>query len=205
MAIERKAIVWPPDYLKSHSSEHKFFDYFVSRVSPAFQDDAYQLELRTRDVHGNNKYLKHLAQEIADAVVARRAQVIETGAIYSSHPIEWCFRQTQEYERGDDTPKNGVGISLKDPMKRLLRSHDESLTAHGRIARTVDKLLAKAAIKFVDYPDCLRVVVLEAYGYNLLPTDQDIEQIIQSAVWPLSVDQIWFPRGETMASECGKN
>jgi hypothetical protein len=196
MVIERKAIVWPPDYLQSHNSEHKFFGYFVPRVSPAFQDDAYQLELRTRDVHGNKEYVKHLAREIADAVLTRRAQVIEAGAIYSSHPIEWCFRQIQEYERDDDTPKNGVGVSLKDPLRRLPRSHDELPRVHKRIAQTVDKLLAKAAIKFVGYPNCLRVVVLEAYGDNLLPTDEDIEQIIQSALWPSNIDQIWLAEPE---------
>jgi hypothetical protein len=184
MVIERKAIVWPPNYLKYHRSEHDFGDCFVSQVSPLFQDNAYLLEIDTKHLRGNKAHLQRLAQQIAKMVIARQAQIIETGAIYSSRPIRWCFRQVQEYERDSDTPEKGVGVAWLSEDK-----NDEAEKAQQGIAVILDGFLNRVSLKFANYPDCLRIFVLEAYG-DL--TDNDIEQSVQNAALPQNVDQIWL-------------
>jgi len=38
VVIERKVIVWPPDYLKFLRSEREFCDSFLAKVNPSFQE-----------------------------------------------------------------------------------------------------------------------------------------------------------------------
>jgi len=126
-------------------------------------------------------------------VRARQAQVIQTGAIYSSRPINWCFRRVPEYERDSDTPEKGVGVKFNEPMIWLSESNDDkSAKARQGITVILDDFLNRASLKFAGYPDCLRIFVLEAYGDNWIVTDDDIEQAIQNAVLPQNVDKIWL-------------
>lgn len=185
MVIERKAIVWPRNYLKYHRSEHDFSDSFTPQVSPLFQDDTYLLEISTKHLRGNKAYLQDLAKQIAKMVIAQQAQIMETGATYSSRPIRWRFRQVQEHERDSDTPEKGVGIAWLSENK-----NDEAEKAQQGISVIIDDFLNEASLKFTDYPDCLRILVLEAYGD--LNEDNVVEQSVQKAVLPQNVDQIWL-------------
>ncbi len=196
MVIERKAIVFPPNYLKHHHSEHEFGNHFVAKANSAFQDDLYMLEINTNDVHRSKKDLRDLAEQIAKSVIANQQEVRYTGEIYSSQPLRWCFRRLSKYERDEDAPEKGVGVYFSEPWSLPEENRDQSSIARKQVADQLNKLLAETAVKFANYSDCIRILLLEVYGDDMLLNDGDVDGIITSAKLPQNIDQIWVAAPE---------
>jgi len=205
MVIERKAFPWSLDYIRLHQLEHEFMDHFTSIVSPAFQDDAYMLGISASHLPNRKKQIRNIAQQVAEAVMERRGQILGTGQVSSNQPVPWRFGHLSNFEYDESTPRRGVGVMINDPwiMFRDLKSHvlelpDENTLMEIRqaIREKLEELLGKVEPKFRDYPRCLRVLLLEIYGDDLSLDFISIDEIIQTVDLPLNIDQVWIAEPE---------
>lgn len=205
MVIEQKGFPWPSDYIRFHQLEHEFGNYFTSMINSAFQDDVYLLGISAKHLRNSKKQVKSIAQQIAEAVMEKRGQIYNTGQVFSAQPVPWRFWRLSELERDESTPERGVGVMINDPwiMFQDLQSHilelpNENTLVEIRqaIREKLEELLVKVELKFKDYPNCLRVLLLEVYGDDLSLDFISIDEIVQAVDLPLNIDQVWIAEPE---------
>ncbi|MBE2202260.1 MAG: hypothetical protein IAE79_26860 [Anaerolinea sp.] len=205
MVIERKGFPWPSNYIRFHQLEHEFGNCFTSKINLAFQDDVYLLGISARHLRKNKKQVENIAQQIAEAVMEKRGQISSTGQVFSAQPVPWRFWRLSEFERDENTPECGVGVMMNDPwiMFQDLQSHilelaDENTLAEisQTIRQKLEKLLVKVELKFKDYSNCLRVLLVDIYGDDLSLDFIFIDEIIQTMDLSLNIDQIWIAEPE---------
>ncbi len=193
MVIEHKVIVCPNDYLKFHRTEHEFGDFFFERLDLAsFKDNLYILELNSKQLRGNKREIKKMAHQIADSVAKYHDRIVETGGIKSSIPIPWIFREIINGEVDEDAPDVGVGIQFVEPSV-VFDAHFEELLHEARagLLSQLEKKLNDTSVKFQNYADCLKILVIEVHGDSDLLIGNDIEELLKVVKIPSNIDQIW--------------
>lgn len=196
MVIESKKIVYPADYYKKHRHFHDFFksfeSFYVRNLKPVLSQDIYEIGINENALYQNNKQKLPL---ICKQIVSHVLQHIEEFHIYnkisSTEPIPWCFRRVPENERDDESYKSGLWLS--GSAKPLLYRFETLTEAEEEIAKELAKHLSITDIKFKDYANCLKILVIEICGDILsIPAPEVIVEIIENATIPSSVDQIWL-------------
>lgn len=92
MVIERKVIVWPPDYLKYHRWEDWFMHLVAERLSSDFGDGLFVVEVPTTAVRGSKGGIRQYADRIAGQVLANKKLALRPRGIGGRSPIPWRFR-----------------------------------------------------------------------------------------------------------------
>jgi hypothetical protein len=67
--IERKAVVWPPDALKFHRTEHEFTDRVRENLRDHSWDKLYELKVHLESLRGNKTEIKSMADAISDSII----------------------------------------------------------------------------------------------------------------------------------------
>jgi hypothetical protein len=156
------------------------------------------------------KQVRDIAQQIAEAVMERRGQILGAGQIFSNQPVPWRFGHLSNFEYDESTPRRGVGVMINDPwiMFRDLKSHYVKLPDEEQLEKTcqamrekLEELLTEVKLKFKNYPDCLRVLLMEIYGSDLLLDLISIDEIAETLNLPLNIDQVWVAEPEWISEE----
>ncbi|MBN3963594.1 hypothetical protein [Nostoc sp. NMS8] len=203
MVIECKKIVYPPKYYEKHRHFHYFFkdfyDSYNRDLKPILPQDVYEIGINENVLYQNKK---QKFPSISNQIVAHVLQHIEefhvSNQISSAEPIPWGFRRVPENERDDESYKSGLRLSSS--AKSLSYQFDKLPEAEEEIAKELAKHLSNTDIKFRDYANCLKILVIEICGDILsIPSPEVIVEIIENATIPSSVDQIWLadPQDET--------
>lgn len=196
MVIECKKILYPRDYYEKHRHFHDFYEYFeesyVRDLKPVLAQDMYEIGINENALYQNKK---QKFTSISNQIVAHVLQHIDefhiSNTISSLEPIPWCFRRVPENERDDESYKSelrlsGSAKSLSYQLKTLAEAEEE-------IAKQLVKHLSNTDIKFKDYANCLKILVIEICGDILsIPSPEVIVEVIENATIPSSVDQIWL-------------
>ncbi|MGA9381075.1 MAG: hypothetical protein WBV73_20110, partial [Phormidium sp.] len=111
------------------------------------------------------------------------------GEIRSLVPMPWCFQSLPVIERDENTPNSGISIcEWRTPISDL-----EFYKAAKYVENEISRLIKKAEPKFINYADCLRILVLELCGdIDLIPDPWAIAESIHKAPKPANIDQIWI-------------
>ncbi|TET44164.1 hypothetical protein E3J62_11110 [candidate division TA06 bacterium] len=192
MVIERKILVWPPDYVRRHNLEHEFSDLFISLVKGAFEEDLYALEVSTKYLCGDKQGVKDMARQIADKVLESVRHVCSSKDISARCPLPWRFGRLPDFLRDESTPDKGVGVYFLGPPDLFEVDSIERSQARDGLSRQLQEVLVQVESKFGAYDDSLRVLILEVYGNNTCLSDSDVEDAICKAALPPCVSQIWL-------------
>jgi hypothetical protein len=182
MVIERKSIVWPPNYIHRHRLEHDFAELIWKKTHDSFRDGAYKLTLNGREFDLlSSKVIQEAGQEIGDIVSRLNPTSLP---IRSAKPIKWSFRRVQPGEEEDERP----GVIVVHEQTMTLEDTDDADARVGTSSEMKAQLEAAAA-KFEGYSQCRRLVLLDFYGTNLW--EDDIPVLLEGITIPIVIDEVW--------------
>ena len=205
IVIECKSVVWPSDYFRNHDNEHHMGNYLFKSLGDAFRDAAYQLTISEESLDGKkqsevDEYAERIAQEISS-----RETDAKSRGIGSSEPIPWSFRPLGSHEIYEGDPTTG------NQVRYLGKVHfwDGPLSTSSRVrgseagyAEEFQRTLERAAPKFEEYADCLKMLLVRFCGEGSgILSEDDVLEIIKSATQPNLIDQVWLAQ-EDWVSEC---
>ncbi|MEH2079086.1 MAG: hypothetical protein V7K89_03450 [Nostoc sp.] len=196
MVIECKKIVYPHDYYKKHRHFHDFYKYFedsyVRDLKPVLSQDMYEIGINENALYQNkSQKFTSISNQIVTHILQHIDKFHISNQISSLEPIPWCFRRVPENERDHESYKSGLRLS--GSAKSLSYQFETLAEAEEEIAKELAKHLSITDIKFKDYANCLKILVIEICGDILsIPAPEVIVEIIENATIPSSVDQIWL-------------
>jgi hypothetical protein len=192
MVIERKSVAWPADYIERHAAEHELTNLIARQAGDRFHDNCYVLELSDMDLEQLNVGgLKKVGKELGNVVAQLRKSDLP---VRGKKPVRWAFRKAYF---GEHDGYFGIVISMTKSMGR--ESVDASESAKIGTASALRRRLEEAALKFSDYADARKVVLLDFYGTEL--DEEDIPPLLDRGAVPNSIDEIWMSVRDWVSDE----
>ncbi len=136
-------------------------------------------------------------------VIAGRQGVRGSAAIGDDRPFPWRFGRVSEQSREENASETGVGVhvhssnDLDDDPQGAVRRVEE---AYAETKKVLEQRLAEGALKFVTYPNCLRVVVLEFYGDRSLLDEDDSKRMLAEVELPALIDEVWVAQHDWISA-----
>ena len=188
IVIERKAVVWPDDYLRYHSKEHLLYDRVANLPGAGFNDSTYELTFHADDLKGKLKSnVKGIARQIVEEVVSNFDMAKSARGIGGRTPRRWGFRPLAPYEIDGLHPTHGIRADVR--LAEFNHSRETELEGFAeRFCREANK----AGKKYDEYPNCLKLLVVQFVGEGSSLMDEDIIEIIKTARIPNEIDQVWL-------------
>jgi hypothetical protein len=179
MVIERKAVVWPPNYLHRHQLEHDFANTIWQNTQASYRDATYELSVNSREF---DRLDRKQIQEVGNQIVSAIAELDPNQLpIRSRTPLRWSFRKVPAGELENESA--GIIVSHQQSM-----SLDDDDARAGTTSQTQIQLEAAAA-KFSNYSKCRRLVLLDFYGTDL--GEDDIPGLLKYLTIPSEIDEVW--------------
>jgi len=186
MVIERKTVCWPADYIRGHKGFHRLCKELSSRFSGRFRGSPGAIVF--------NESALSRVRDWSNTITELCSQ-IEAGKFQGSKPFPWRIMTAAElgYIHGE---VDGLGVemisdsdlSFMDDPAQYGKARRTALEGFAQACR---KALKKASVKFSNYPNCLRVVLLQFLGDNSCLFDEDIERLVLECVRPEYCDELW--------------
>ncbi|MDE2966129.1 MAG: hypothetical protein OXS30_01395 [Chloroflexota bacterium] len=198
IVIERKSVVWPPDYLSDHRNMHDLRAMVESRIAHLpglLSEDIYQLRVHSSSLDKKKQTeIERIAEGIAGTVVARESAARRRKGLSDHLPIPWWFGPVPDWDREETTPKRGLGIYVEGPL--LPRpGYDyakERRRAVDGVSQELAKRIEKASQQLRLYPGRLRMLMLQFVAEPDTPLcDDDFVGSVQAATLPDGIDQVW--------------
>jgi hypothetical protein len=191
MVIERKSVVWPPDYILKHNNEHSFAETVWKATSGWYNDACYELIVFAEQMEElDSKTVNAIANEISSRLAHLDSSGIPTRG---NSPVDWVFCRADTQEHGD---RRGIVVSYQ--RRATFKDFLEDNAREGT-ASAIEKELSAAALKFVSYSDARRVVLLDFYGTKLW--EQDIPPLMLTLTVPSNIDEVWMSKRDWVSEE----
>jgi hypothetical protein len=192
MVIERKSIVWPPNYIHRHRLGHDFAELIWTKTHGLFRDAAYILTLDSREFDVlSRKVIMDAGQEIGGVI----GQLEPTDLpVRSAKPIRWSFRTVHPGEEEDD--RRGIVVTHMQPMTLQDNGDAEARTG---TSLQMEAQLEAASAKFETYSHCQRLVLLDFYGTDLW--EDDIPALLEAIAVPIVIDEVWRTIGDWISAD----
>lgn len=192
MVIERKSVVWPPDYAKKHKKDHAFMSVLSEQLNPFFQDASYALEVDGSEVDtGNDSQVTAAAKQIATSILSARGSG-NVDRLRGNVPIRWIFGPSDEWEF-----RRGVTIIVRSHRSLFDLGHSEQAIQGARAE--LAKQLAKTTPKFAEYGSCMRTVVVQFYGEDF--SKEQVEEMVSRLAVPSGIDQLWMAYSDPVSDD----
>lgn len=193
MVIERKRIVYPPDYYQKHRIFHDFWNHFrasyYKKLEPQLQKDIYEICISHDSLctYAKRGGLAKVSSSIVEHIINQIETLNISDVISSDVPIPWSFYRVIDSDLSNET---GLRIFCQINIERSISDLEN---AKEGIGNQFSKQLSEANEKFQGYEDCLKVLILEICGNIFsMPSFEDILSIINAANISPSIDQIWL-------------
>lgn len=115
LVIERKNLVWPPDYAVGHNNGHFLADRITDGLRNVISDDAYEIHLDFC-VSGSSEELETFARQIIETVRTRLSEIRAGAVVGGSEPgRRWrLFRGDKGLRAFENNPETGLGFHWGD-------------------------------------------------------------------------------------------
>jgi hypothetical protein len=156
LVIERKNLVWPPEYAVGHKNHHFLVDLVTEGLRDLISDDAYELQLELAiSVEGGIRRIRGL---ITQTVRARFAEIRGGMSVGSTQAgRRWAFWRGDKQERTfEGASETGLGFHWDVPT-----SGDSSGKPPDGFLKEVARLFGACVPKFKPYMDARRILVIE--------------------------------------------
>lgn len=188
LVIERKSVIWPPDFAQLHATSHEVCGIVDAALGPVLEPNrAYRLTLRD-DLRGPRKELQAYARRIGRAIADRLDAVHNGTALRARWPNrEWSFLEEPVSERDFTEPSTGLIVEFKVRTSEL----DVGEVSAGLVSE-FERLLVAAARKFEEHAAARRILVLDPYADVRWSTDDTWRKLLASVVVPAPIQEIWI-------------
>lgn len=186
LVIERKNLIWPPDYAQMHDSVHMVERIVGAKITPhLILGQAYEFAMPDR-ISGAIPKIRLHAERVGEMIVSNLAAVHE-GKTVRSRTVgrEWSFRMEDCHEREWDEPPDGIRWIFNGRMSPL----DWGEIPRG-LADELIRMLDSASRKFASHSSAKRLLVIDFHG-DLRHPSMFIEQLLAAVTIPSNVDEIW--------------
>lgn len=194
MVIEQKSIIWPENKGPKHKVFHQVADEVLDTLNQQFRGRPYVIEFM-RDVALKNENRDALIKEIIDISKAHITAINAGKRKGSNKIIPWIIYEDKEgiYEHDGiafvERITSSIGISIY-----------EDKIAYQGICRLTKKTLERAVIKFEEYQEDIKLVLLSYYCDGMIGAE-DVKGIINEIEVPESIDQLWVEDEEYINEE----
>lgn len=187
LVIERKSLVWPPEYVVGHKNDHFLRDLVIEGLTDLTSDDAYELNLEPA-VSGTKEELQEFARLIIETVRARFLE-IRSGMEVGSTQVgrRWAFwRGDGSDRRFQNAPETGLGIHWEIPQ-----SEDVGRKRPEEFLKEASRLFGACVAKFEPYMDARRILVIEQFGDIRYMGAWWWKRVLEIAAPPPAITEIW--------------
>lgn len=196
VVIERKSVVWPPDFLSDHSKLHLLGDILHSRLSAIFDDGLYQLQLNESAFRViKKKQIIKFADKIIKSILSQETYVKAENVIRYRTPFPWVFRRLNFNEIDEDTPNKGICVlsmsssDFLDDPEIFQQSLNE---ARSGFSDAFLKAAQNANKKFYEYPTARKLFLVQFHGDSQFILDEDLLKIIKNTELPDQIHEVWY-------------
>lgn len=203
VVIERKSIVWPENFLSEEANGWLLANELEAKIGKHFADQAYELHLSASALRGKSK---KQVRTIADLMVGKIIPYLEVatseGGLGSKEPFPWWLGQACDFDDDPTTPKQGIGVIISDSADRF---YDRKLREAAKVEyeSRFQKAAISAAKKLAQYPDAVKIFVVQFHGYSDLIFRDDLLNMIKLSTLPSEIDEIWYADEEPISEyEC---
>lgn len=191
LAIERKSLVWPPDYVRDHATEHEFGGAINRGLGQHFKGHRCVLSL-PRGIRAGKYLRRSHAARIAKAIVRNREAVLAGRVFGEREPIAWRFRLEKPDEFEPWESQEGINIRFASESLFDVERPDYQAAWPG-VQLRLHKLVADAEEKFQSHRDATSILVLSAYAPLWMPiSDDSIADALREHTPPPEIDQVWI-------------
>ena len=191
VVIERKAIVWPPDFLSKHSKFHRLGDTLSKKLSPIYNDSPYLVYIDEQSLLGLKlKEIPKLVDRISGDIVSQK-EMVNFGELRGRYPIPWRFQRVCPEEEEIDMPKKGVGLHGShsySPNDFETASADDI----SGFSNAFLKATEAAAKKFCSYPTARKLLLVQFFGDSIFVSDENLLDLIQGVDIKNQIDEVWY-------------
>ena len=186
LVIERKNLVWPPEYAVGHKNDHFLVDLVTEGLRDLISDDAYELQLELA-ISGSRVELEEFAGLITQTVRARFAEIrggMRVGSTQAGR--RWAFWRGDKQERTlEGAPETGLGVHWDVP------SGDSSGKPPDGFLKEVARLFGACVPKFEPYIDARRLLVIEQHGDLRYMGAWWWKRVLELVVPPPEIQELW--------------
>lgn len=187
LVIERKSLVWPPEYTVGHKNDHFVRDLIIEGLTDLTDDDPYELKLESA-VSGTKEELQKFADLIIE-IVRTRFLEIRSGMEVGSTQIgrRWAFWLGDRSDRRfQNAPETGLGFHWDIPQ-----SKDVELKPPETFLKEASRLFVACVPKFEPYMDARRILVIEQFGDIRYMGAWRWKGFLEIVVPPPAITEIW--------------
>jgi hypothetical protein len=187
LVIERKNLVWPPEYAVGHKNDHFLVDLVTEGLRDLISDDPYELQLELA-ISGSRTELQEYASFIAETVRARFPEIrggMRVGSTQAGR--RWAFWRGDKQERMfEGAPEAGLGFHWD-----VRTSGDSSGKPPGGFLKEVSRLFDACVSKFGPYMDARRILVIEQHGDMRYMGACWWKHVLDQVVLPTEIQELW--------------
>lgn len=183
--IERKTVVWPPEYIRNHRKFHYLGEELSRCFGSRFRVRPHLLRIEEQGLY-REKNCKQVVNKICEA--------IERGDVQGKDPFAWHFCPVNAWQDGWGRVE-GIGL---EGCCRYSPSWDDpaDLKAARRKAiqgfrERCQEALTGASQKFEGYKDARHIILLQFIGNDEFLLEEDVEGIVESTTPGGSCDEVW--------------
>jgi hypothetical protein len=190
MVIERKAIIWPPNYPQTHKNDHFLAQTVTEALRAICQDQLYALVLEP-SVEGRPTEVDQFAKDVIRQVGQEIGLVRAGRSIGSRRPgRRWCFRLQNAWERYCHPLKSGLVVFWCPESDMPELCEPESIPE--ALQEVLRRIFASCSRKFAPYPDARKVLLIDPHGdLRHAPVDW-FARLFGSYPPPKEIDFIWL-------------
>lgn len=196
VVIERKSVVWPPDFFSDHSNFHLLGEILHSKLSAIFDDGPYQLQLNESAFRAmKKKQIINFTDNIIKNILSQETVVKTEGVIRYRTPFPWVFRRLNINEIDEDTPSKGIGVLSISSSGSLddIEIFQQSLNeARSGFSDAFLKAAQNANQKFCEYSVARKLFLVQFHGDSQVILDEDLLKIIENTELPEQIDEVWY-------------
>ncbi len=187
LVIERKNLVWPPEYAVGHKNDHFLVDLVTEGLGNLINDDAYELQLDL-GVSASRVELKEFAGQISQTVRARFPEIragMRVGSPQAGR--RWAFWHGDRLQRAfEGAPETGLGVHWDVPT-----SQDSTGKPPDGFLKDLARLFGACVPKFEPYMDARRILVIEQHGDMRYMGAGWWKRVLDVVMLPPEIQELW--------------
>jgi len=190
LVIERKSLLWPPDYAKLHRAEHRFWELLFKNIGGKLEGN-YTI-CADPIVEVSDTSIEKLVREILPHILPR-AQNLRSGQGFSI-PVSVYMSIRKEYdnERDDDEPQSGIKILSNEISCTELNNPGK---VPSEFVTAIDKLMLSVREKMSQYDTSKKVLILNYSSATLFfncDGDWWLKYLTTYVSQPFSFNELWL-------------
>lgn len=187
LVIERKNLVWPPEYAVGHKNDHFLVDLVSDELKDLVNDDAYELQLDFT-ISGTTAELEEYADVIAQTVISRFPEIrggLRVGSTQEGR--RWAFWRGDRANRAfHRNPETGLGVHWD-----VRSSEDHDRKPPEGFVKEVARLFGACVPKFEPYMDARRILVIEQHGDMRYMGAWWWKRVLDVVMPPPEIQELW--------------